>query len=112
MLRNPHALLEGILIMGYATRAAAAFIYIRGEYLAEYEVLRAALQQARERGFVGRELYGSGYKLEIVLHRGAGAYICGEETALLVVARTASAASRRPSRRSRPSPARSGGRRC
>jgi NADH-quinone oxidoreductase subunit F len=83
LLRNPHALLEGILIMGYATRAAAAFVYIRGEYLAEYEVLRAALQQARERGLVGRELYGSGYKLEIVLHRGAGAYICGEETALL-----------------------------
>ena len=61
----------------------AAFVYIRGEYLTEYEVLRAALQQARERGLVGQELYGSGYKLEIVLHRGAGAYICGEETALL-----------------------------
>ena len=83
LLRNPHALLEGILTMGWATRAAAAFLYIRGEYLAEYEVLRAALQQARERGLVGQELYGSGYKLEIVLHRGAGAYICGEETALL-----------------------------
>jgi NADH-quinone oxidoreductase subunit F len=83
LLRNPHALLEGILTMGWATRAAAAFLYIRGEYLAEYEVLRAALQQARERGLVGQELYGSGYRLEIVLHRGAGAYICGEETALL-----------------------------
>ena len=83
MLRNPHALFEGILTMGFATRAAAAFVYIRGEYLTEYEVLRAALQQARERGLVGQELYGSGYKLEIVLHRGAGAYICGEETALL-----------------------------
>jgi NADH-quinone oxidoreductase subunit F len=83
ILRNPHAILEGILTMGFATRAEAAFLYIRGEYLTEYEVLRAALQQARERGFVGRELYGSGYTLEIVLHRGAGAYICGEETALL-----------------------------
>jgi NADH-quinone oxidoreductase subunit F len=83
ILRNPHALLEGILTMGFATRAEAAFLYIRGEYLTEYEVLRSALQQIRERGFVGRELYGSGYKLEIVLHRGAGAYICGEETALL-----------------------------
>jgi NADH-quinone oxidoreductase subunit F len=83
LLRNPHALLEGILTMGFATRAEAAFLYIRGEYLAEYEVLRAALQQARERGLVGRELFGSDYKLEIVLHRGAGAYICGEETALL-----------------------------
>ena len=83
ILRNPHAILEGILTMGFATRAEAAFLYIRGEYLTEYEVLRSALQQIRERGFVGRELYGSGYKLEIVLHRGAGAYICGEETALL-----------------------------
>jgi NADH-quinone oxidoreductase subunit F len=83
LLRNPHALLEGMLIMGFATRAQAAFVYIRGEYLTEYEVLRAALQQARERGLVGQELYGSGYKLEVVLHRGAGAYICGEETALL-----------------------------
>jgi NADH-quinone oxidoreductase subunit F len=83
ILRNPHAILEGILTMGFATRAQAAFLYIRGEYLTEYEVLRAALQQARERGLIGQELYGSGYKLEIVLHRGAGAYICGEETALL-----------------------------
>jgi NADH-quinone oxidoreductase subunit F len=83
ILRNPHAVLEGILTMGFATRAAAAFLYIRGEYLEEYEVLRAALQQLRERGLVGRELFGSGYTLEIVLHRGAGAYICGEETALL-----------------------------
>jgi NADH-quinone oxidoreductase subunit F len=83
ILRNPHAILEGILTMGFATRAEAAFLYIRGEYLTEYEVLRAALAQARERGLVGRELFGSDYKLEIVLHRGAGAYICGEETALL-----------------------------
>jgi len=83
MLRNPHALIEGILIMSYATRARQAFIYIRGEYLTEAEVLRAAIAQARERGLVGGVLGTSGYAAEIVVHRGAGAYICGEETALL-----------------------------
>jgi NADH-quinone oxidoreductase subunit F len=83
MLRNPHALIEGILIMSWAVHSAKTFIYIRGEYLAEYEVLRAAIQQARERGYVGAPLFGTDYVVEIVLHRGAGAYICGEETALL-----------------------------
>jgi NADH-quinone oxidoreductase subunit F len=83
MLRNPHALIEGILIMSYAIGATAAFIYIRGEYRTEFEVLRAALEQARGRGFVGRDVLGSGYDATVVLHRGAGAYICGEETALL-----------------------------
>jgi NADH-quinone oxidoreductase subunit F len=83
ILRDPHALLEGILIMSFAVRAAQAFIYIRGEYLDEYEVLRAALAQATDRGYVGAELYGSGYTADIVIHRGAGAYICGEETGLL-----------------------------
>jgi NADH-quinone oxidoreductase subunit F len=83
ILRNPHAMLEGILIMSWAVKAAQAFVYIRGEYLTEYEVLRAALAQARERGFVDADLFGSGYTPNIVLHRGAGAYICGEEMALL-----------------------------
>ncbi|HUZ83574.1 MAG TPA: NADH-quinone oxidoreductase subunit F, partial [Gaiellales bacterium] len=83
MLRNPHALIEGILIMSYAIGATAAFVYIRGEYRTEFEVLRAALEAARERGFVGRDVLGSGYDATVVLHRGAGAYICGEETALL-----------------------------
>ncbi len=83
LLRNPHAMLEGILIMSWAIKAAQAFIYIRGEYLTEYEVLRAALAQARERGFVDGDLFGTGYRPNIVLHRGAGAYICGEEMALL-----------------------------
>jgi NADH-quinone oxidoreductase subunit F len=81
--RNPHAVIEGILVMCFATRAERAFFYIRGEYQHEYEVMRAALQQARERGLVGAPLFGSDYRAEIVLHRGAGAYICGEETALL-----------------------------
>jgi NADH-quinone oxidoreductase subunit F len=83
MLRDPHALLEGILIMSYAVQAAQAFLYIRGEYLDEYEVLRDAVAQATDRGYVGSELFGSGYAADIVLHRGAGAYICGEETGLL-----------------------------
>jgi NADH-quinone oxidoreductase subunit F len=81
--RDPHRLIEGILIMCWATRATKVFVYIRGEYLHEYEILRAALAQARERGYVGAPLLGSDYVPEIVLHRGAGAYICGEETALL-----------------------------
>jgi NADH-quinone oxidoreductase subunit F len=83
MLRNPHALIEGVLIMSYAISATSAFIYIRGEYRAEFEVLRRALEEARSRGYVGLNILGSGYKATVVLHRGAGAYICGEETALL-----------------------------
>ncbi len=83
MLRNPHALIEGILIMSFGIGATSAFIYIRGEYLAEFEVLKRALEEARARGYVGRNVLGSGYDATVVLHRGAGAYICGEETALL-----------------------------
>jgi NADH-quinone oxidoreductase subunit F len=83
MLRNPHALIEGVLIMSYAIGAASAFIYIRGEYRTEFEVLRRALDDARSRGYVGLNVLGSGYNATVVLHRGAGAYICGEETALL-----------------------------
>jgi NADH-quinone oxidoreductase subunit F len=83
MLRNPHALIEGILIMSFGIGATSAFIYIRGEYLTEFEVLRRALEEARSRGYVGRNVLGSGYDATVVLHRGAGAYICGEETALL-----------------------------
>ena len=83
MLRNPHALIEGVIAMSYGIGATSAFIYIRGEYRAEFEVLMTALEQARERGFVGANVLGSGYDATVVLHRGAGAYICGEETALL-----------------------------
>jgi len=81
--RLPHALIEGILITCYAIQAKAAFVFIRGEYLAEYEILRDALEEARSRGLVGSNILGSGFSLTIVLHRGAGAYICGEETGLL-----------------------------
>jgi NADH-quinone oxidoreductase subunit F len=83
MLRNPHALVEGVITMSYGIGATSAFIYIRGEYRAEFEVLKRALEQARERGYVGANVLGSGYDATVVLHRGAGAYICGEETALL-----------------------------
>ncbi len=83
MLRNPHAMIEGILIMSYGISATSAFIYIRGEYRTEFEVLVRALDEARSRGYIGRDVLGSGYDATVVLHRGAGAYICGEETALL-----------------------------
>jgi NADH-quinone oxidoreductase subunit F len=83
MLRNPHALIEGVLTMSYGIGATSAFIYIRGEYRTEFEVLKLALEQAREHGYVGSNVLGSGYDATVVLHRGAGAYICGEETALL-----------------------------
>jgi NADH-quinone oxidoreductase subunit F len=75
MLRVPHRLIEGALITIHAIGSKTAFIYIRGEYLEEFEVLRAAMDEAREAGLLG--------DCTIVLHRGAGAYICGEETALL-----------------------------
>src|SRR6185436_15712147 len=82
LLRTPHALLEGILILMNVLRLTRAYIYIRGEYLTEAEVLEAAIAQAREKGFVGRAA-DDGWTPEITVHRGAGAYICGEETALL-----------------------------
>jgi NADH-quinone oxidoreductase subunit F len=75
MLRVPHRLIEGCLITAHAIGCTNVFIYIRGEYLAEFEVVRAALDEARDAGLLGN--------VTIVLHRGAGAYICGEETALL-----------------------------
>jgi NADH-quinone oxidoreductase subunit F len=75
MFRVPHRLIEGCLITAHAIRSQNVFIYIRGEYLAEFEVIRAALDEARDDGLFGG--------VTIVLHRGAGAYICGEESALL-----------------------------
>jgi NADH-quinone oxidoreductase subunit F len=81
--REPHQLIEGIVIASYAVGSHAAFIYCRGEFLWPGVVLQRALAEAYERGFLGRDILGSGYDLDVVLHRGAGAYICGEETALL-----------------------------
>src|ERR1700757_2267720 len=75
MARVPHRLIEGCLIAAHAIESTDVFIYIRGEYLAEYEILTGAVEQAREAGIFG--------DVRITVHRGAGAYICGEETALL-----------------------------
>jgi NADH-quinone oxidoreductase subunit F len=81
--KTPHMLLEGIVIASHAAEISRAFIYIRGEYAEPAEVLEAALQEARAAGYVGEDILGSGHSLSIVLQRGAGAYICGEETGLL-----------------------------
>lgn len=80
---TPHLVLEGILIGAYAIASHHAFIYIRGEFKRGYEIFMSALEEARGAGLVGNDLFGTGYDLEITVHRGAGAYICGEETAML-----------------------------
>jgi NADH-quinone oxidoreductase subunit F len=78
---DPHKLIEGALIAGFAMRARAAYIYIRGEFIREAENLFAAVAQAYDKGFLGKNAAGSGYDFDVFVHRGAGAYICGEETA-------------------------------
>jgi NADH-quinone oxidoreductase subunit F len=83
MHKNPHALIEGIAIAALAVGAEHAFIFIRGEYAEVADVLEAAVAEAYEAGLVGSEILGTGTSIELVVHRGAGAYICGEETALL-----------------------------
>jgi NADH-quinone oxidoreductase subunit F len=83
MLANPHALIEGTIIASYAIQAETAFIYVRGEVLHVVRRLHHAVAEAREAGFIGKNILGSGYDLDVVVHAGAGAYICGEETALL-----------------------------
>ena len=80
---DPHKLIEGALVAGFAMRARAAFIYIRGEYIREAETLFAAVAEAYRAGLIGKNACGSGYDFDVVVHRGAGAYICGEETAML-----------------------------
>jgi NADH-quinone oxidoreductase subunit F len=81
--RDPHLVLEGFLIGCYAVGCQHGFIYIRGEFVEPYRILLRAIQEAREKGYVGRNILGSGFDCEITVYRGAGAYICGEETALL-----------------------------
>lgn len=80
---EPHKLLEGCVVAGFAMRAHAAYIYIRGEFFNEYRVLQAAIDDAYNAGLLGTNAAGSGWEFDVYLHRGAGAYICGEETALL-----------------------------
>lgn len=83
MLHAPHLLLEGAIIAALSIDAEDAYIYIRGEYWEAYRVLERAIKEAEEAGYLGKNIFGSGHSLKVHLHRGAGAYICGEETALL-----------------------------
>lgn len=83
MMANPHALLEGVIIASYAIRANHAFIYIRGEVPQAIRRVARAVAQAQQAGLLGRNIQGCGFDLDVVVHAGAGAYICGEETALL-----------------------------
>jgi NADH-quinone oxidoreductase subunit F len=80
---DPHKLVEGCLLAGFAMNAVAAYIYIRGELFREAEALQAAIDQAYEAGLIGKDACGSGYAFDVFVHRGAGAYICGEEMALI-----------------------------
>ncbi len=81
--RDPHQLLEGILISAFAIGSHKAYIYIRGEYVEPFKRLQAAVDEAVVKNFLGKNVFGSTFDLDVVVHRGAGAYICGEETALL-----------------------------
>ena len=81
--KDPHALLEGIIVTCYAIGSHKAYVYIRGEYLKSIATLRAAIDEAYKGGFLGKGIMGTSFDLDVVVHQGAGAYICGEETALL-----------------------------
>ncbi len=80
---DPHSIVEAMAIAGYAVGADEGYIYIRGEYLLAQERLRAAILQAREMGFLGEKIFGTNFNFDLYIHSGAGAYICGEETALI-----------------------------
>ncbi|MGD9949843.1 MAG: NADH-quinone oxidoreductase subunit NuoF [Desulfobulbus sp.] len=83
LVKDPHLLIEGIIICCYAIKSHAAYIYIRGEYTTQVKALQAAIDEAYAAGYLGETVDGRDYKLDITVHRGAGAYVCGEETALL-----------------------------
>ncbi len=83
MERIPHLLIEGMIVSSYALGANTAYIYIRGEYMYIIPILEQAVREAHAAGYLGRDILGTGYSLDIYVHSGAGAYICGEETALL-----------------------------
>jgi len=83
MMADPHSLIEGIVIASYAVRCNVAFIYLRGELVHALRRLQYAIREAYEAGYLGTDIMGTGFNLELVVHSGAGAYICGEETALL-----------------------------
>lgn len=83
LVRDPHLLIEGIIICCYAIGCHTSYIYIRGEYTSQVRILQAAIAEAYEAGYLGENIGGKGFKLDVTVHRGAGAYVCGEETALL-----------------------------
>ncbi len=83
MEKNPHLLIEGMILSSYALGCETAYIYIRGEYMFILRILEKAIQEAYSKGFLGKNIKGSGYNLDLYVHPGAGAYICGEETALI-----------------------------
>jgi NADH-quinone oxidoreductase subunit F len=83
MEKNPHQLVEGVIITSYACRVGIAFIYVRGELAFAGRQIERAIEEAYAAGLIGKNILGSGYDLEVILHRGAGAYICGEESALM-----------------------------
>src|SRR3954454_18724969 len=83
MMADPHSLIEGVIIASYAIRANFAAIYVRGEAVHAARRLRNAVDEAYAKGYLGGDILGTGFALDVVVHSGAGAYICGEETALL-----------------------------
>lgn len=83
MEKNPHLLIEGMILSSYALGCETAYIYIRGEYMFILRILEKAIQEAYNKGFLGKNIKGTGYNLDLYVHPGAGAYICGEETALI-----------------------------
>ena len=83
MRHDPHKLIEGCLVAGVAMRASAAYIYIRGEFVYEATILENAIKEAYKAGLVGKNACGTGIDFDVHLHRGGGAYICGEETGLI-----------------------------
>lgn len=83
LVRDPHLLIEGIIICSWAIDCHDAYIYIRGEYTTQVKVLQQAIDEAYSAGYLGKQVAGRDYRLDVTVHRGAGAYVCGEETALL-----------------------------
>ncbi len=83
LVRDPHMLIEGIIICSYAIGCHDCYIYIRGEYTTQLKILQAAIDEAYEAGYLGESVAGRDFRLDVTVHRGAGAYVCGEETALL-----------------------------
>ncbi|MEE9295089.1 MAG: NADH-quinone oxidoreductase subunit NuoF [Phycisphaerae bacterium] len=83
MEEDPHQLIEGVIIAGYATRSQIAYVYMRVEFHEQFHILQKAVDEAYAAGLLGRNIFGGGYDLELYIHRGAGAYVCGEETGLI-----------------------------